>query len=275
MELTRYFSFPGSCAFVSMLNWKEVVLPNWHAVSWLVNQSSEEESTMRQSGRCADRLVSDVAISLLFRPLYQLLSSMTNSRSIGHCGLLKLLEQLRGVQNVAIAGSLYRLDDLEMDTYIIALGKAINRSTSNETKDQKNIRALLRQMKKWVNKSCVDEQHRLPTLPISPAPQPRRDTANAFALLPTAINVSLAHAVRIAYCSFRLKTMRLSDWYEEYFTMVASYPGVSSNESLFFVAVEELIRCGFVHVLSSHKEEPVYERIICWASMDDDLVQKK
>ena len=127
--------------------------------------------------------------------------------------------------------------------------------------------AMMFDIKEWALETLTSQHTKLPILQLSRLAQPRKDVAKSFvASLPSALNNSFARAVTIAFQCFQSRYFTLSDWYEKYFEIVTDHPSTSSNESLFFAAVQELIYCGFIRkVTSAQRKDETYEKIaIVW-----------
>lgn len=69
--------------------------------------------------------------------------------------------------------------------------------------------------------------------------------------------------------------MTLSDWYGRYFDIVAnqnqSTSSASANESVFFLAVHELVHCGFIRkIVGGEGERNHMKRLLLLGGVDDE-----
>ena len=242
------------------------MLPNWDRVSWLISQHNvvKPASTANQSANSLP-LTTKIAVSLSLRRSHQTICSIESSKSLGNPNMMKVLRQLHRSRSVLldenIVGSSKLITSLvtKINECIILIGRVM----SDSDLERDIPKALIEDIKDWAVTTCTSLQIELPQLPMLPAIQPRRDIAIAFsAPIPIAVNNSLVHAMRIAFQCFECRILTLSKWYEKYFDIVTNHPEISSNESLFFVAIQELVRCGFIRKLTSaRRKDDAYEKI--------------
>ena len=242
------------------------MLPNWDRVSWLISQHrviKPAPVTTQSVGSLS--LTTQIAVSIALRRLQQTTCLIESCKSFGNPSMIKLLHQLHRSRSVLTEKDIVGCSNLitsliaKMNEYIILIGEVI----SDTDLDRDISKALIEKIKDWAITSCTSLQIQLPQLPILPATQPRRDIAYAFsAPIPAAVNNSLVHATRIAFQCFECRILTLTKWYEKYFDIVTNHPEISSNESLFFLAIQELVRCGFIRKLTSaRRKDDAYEKI--------------
>jgi hypothetical protein len=256
-------------SYASLLDCKELVLPNWDRVSWLASQcDSKTEAAADCSLAQTHHLTTKIAISLAFRQIYVAINrTESNKSSFSNHDVSGLLQQLHKARSFVERNS--GPDELHctlikrLNEYIILVDEV----TANPELDKDTPRSLLEDMKVYVISTCKSQQIELPELNDPIAPQPRKDIVKSFsAPIPTAINNSLVHAMRIAFQCFDTRILTLSKWYEKYFDIVANHPEISSNESLFFVVIQQLVHCGFIKKLTSaRRKDEAYEKIaVVW-----------
>lgn len=157
----------------------------------------------------------------------------------------------------------------KLNEYIILVG---NIAASKDPNPDMTI-ALVENMLCWT-KETIPWQGFSEYASMSPIVQPRRDVAIDL-FLPPPQNLAhcyLAQARRLVFQVFQCRVMTLSEWYEKYFDIVTGdderAKGMSSNESAFFLAVGELVHCGFVRKLTtSRRNENTYEKMaLVWGS---------
>jgi hypothetical protein len=252
-------------SYASLLDCKELILPNWDRVSWLASQS--ESKTEADCSSAKTHLTTKIAMSMAFRQIYQAINRIESNKSFSNhdmSGLLKRLHKARMfLERNGGANELYHPLITRLNEYIILIGEV-----PTSTNLDKDIPwSLLEDMKAYFISTCKSQQIELPELNDPIAPQPRKDIVKAFsAPIPTAINNSLVHAMRIAFQCFDTRILTLSKWYEKYFDIVANHPEISSNESLFFVVIQQLVHCGFIKKLTSaRRKDEAYEKIaVVW-----------
>jgi hypothetical protein len=201
----------------------------------------------------------------VFRQIYQTVSSVENSKSFSNHNSIKLLQKLHQARATLTKGYIVGANNLigplikSINQYIILVSEVM----SEEGLDNDIGKALLGDIKHFAITTCITYQVELPQLPTSPAVQPRHDIAKALSgHLPRAVNNSFVHAMRIAFQCFDCRIQTISKWYEKYFNIVTNHPEISSNESIFFVAVQELVHCGFIRKLTSaRRKDDAYEKI--------------
>jgi len=253
-ELSRYFSRSG--AFASLLHCKELVLPNWDRISWMASTQNDTLLTTR------------ILVSLAFCHLYQTISSIENLRSTGtgSDNLVKLLQQLHRSRVMLTTGHIIDSDNMssalviqKINEYIILVGETLN----DKDIDRDIMKILLEDMKDWAITICTSQQIELPELTPIRASQPRKDVVKAFsAPIPSSVNNSIVHAMRVAFQCFDCRILTLSKWYNNYFEIVTNHPEINSNECVFFLAIQELVHCGFIRKLTSgRRKEDAYEKI--------------
>jgi hypothetical protein len=258
-------------AYGSMLHCRDLVLPNWDRVSWLISQSNcDTGSTATSDDKSPGyQLTTQITISLAFRHLYQTFNSIEISKSLNNANFIKLLRQMNYVRGLLSCGFIASSNELQaalskqLNKYIILVGEVL----SNAELDTDIRKTLLQDIKFWVVSTCQTHQIELPELSISATPQPRKDVVKAFSsAIPTSLNNSLTHAIRISFQCFDTRILTLSKWHEKYFDIVTNHPDISSNESLFFVAIQELVYCGLIRKLTSaRRKDEAYEKIaVVW-----------
>ncbi|KAL3769525.1 hypothetical protein ACHAWO_011038 [Cyclotella atomus] len=266
-ELSCYFSLPG--AYASMLYCKDLVLPNWDRVSWLMSQSNfKTESTTADGKASPCQLTTKITISLAFHHLYQTVNSIESSKSLNKSNIINLLRQLHHVRSIISGDYIASSEELQvsllkqLNGYIILVGEALSKELDSDIR-----KSLLEDVKYWIVSTCQAQQIELPELLVSATAQPRKDIVKAFSsAIPTSLNNSLTHALRISFQCFDTRILTLSKWYEKYFDIVTNHPDISSNESLFFLAIQELVYCGFIRKLTSaRRKDEAYEKIaVVW-----------
>jgi hypothetical protein len=293
-ELSCYFSLPGESfvhlaaiaaavleylphglcnamtgAYASMLYCKVLVLPNWDRVSWLMSQSNfKTESTTADGKASPCQLTTKITISLAFHHLYQTVNSIERSKSLNKSNIINLLRQLHHVRSIISGDYIASSEELQvsllkqLNGYIILVGEALSKELDSDIR-----KSLLEDVKYWIVSTCQAHQIELPELLVSATAQPRKDIVKAFSsAIPTSLNNSLTHALRISFQCFDTRILTLSKWYEKYFDIVTNHPDISSNESLFFLAIQELVYCGFIRKLTSaRRKDEAYEKIaVVW-----------
>ena len=243
-------------AFASLLHCKELVLPNWDRISWMASTQNDTLLTTR------------ILVSLAFCHLYQTISSIENLRSTGtgSDNLVKLLQQLHRSRVMLTTGHIIDSDNMssalviqKINEYIILVGETLN----DKDIDRDIMKILLEDMKDWAITICTSQQIELPELTPIRASQPRKDVVKAFsAPIPSSVNNSIVHAMRVAFQCFDCRILTLSKWYNNYFEIVTNHPEINSNECVFFLAIQELVHCGFIRKLTSgRRKEDAYEKI--------------
>ena len=205
-------------------------------------------------------------VSLAFCHLYQTISSIENIRSSGIENFFKLLQQLHRSRVMLTSDYIIDSDNInialvlqKLNEYIIFVGETLH----DEDLDRDIAKALLEDMKDWAITTCTSQQIEVPELPTIHAAQPRQDVVKSFSVpIPSSVNNSLVHAMRIAFRCFDCRILTLSKWYNNYFEIVTNHPEINSNECLFFLAIQELVYLGFIRKLTSgRRKEDAYEKI--------------
>ncbi|KAL7509391.1 hypothetical protein ACHAXN_007354 [Cyclotella atomus] len=214
------------------------------------------------------QLTTKITISLAFHHLYQTVNSIESSKSLNKSNIINLLRQLHHVRSIISGDYIASSEELQvsllkqLNGYIILVGEALSKELDSDIR-----KSLLEDVKYWIVSTCQAQQIELPELLVSATAQPRKDIVKAFSsAIPTSLNNSLTHALRISFQCFDTRILTLSKWYEKYFDIVTNHPDISSNESLFFLAIQELVYCGFIRKLTSaRRKDEAYEKIaVVW-----------
>lgn len=297
-ELRSYFSLPG--AFMSLLNSKEFVLPNWSRISWFVGKKqtrallplSSDTKATKDDGFVFE-LVQKMRNATLHRQLCQRICNKFElaphskvvrggTAELGKSDMKWLLGMLCQLQERLIySKSSYELAHctippseysigVKTNEYIILAGHL----ASNKTLNPDTTKAFVEDILEWFGSALSWLENDVGSMAVSPTVQPRRDVAKRLILHPPSgiRQCSLVQARRLAFHVFQSRVMTLSDWYGRYFDIVAnqnqSTSSASANESVFFLAVHELVHCGFIRkIVGGGRREESYEKVaIAWGS---------